>query len=529
MRRRGCWSCGRSSISELDAEPGFRGIPEPRLGRPRIEPAAVDWVLVPGVAFDAAGRRLGYGGGYYDRLLPLVPAGRRRASRAPSTCRSCRRVPAAPHDLAVDTVVTESRQSHGPSMNPRRTAAVALAVTLAIQVFTSLAGTATAVLAPAIARDAGVAPALVGVFVGLVYSGAMAASLLSGHAIERLGPIRVSQLCVLLCAGGLALVPLATGVGGVDRRAGRRRRGHRPRLRSDHAGVVAGARAHGAARADGADVLDQADRRPGRCRAGRRHAARAGAVARLAARAVHGCLDRRSSSRCSPSRRAPGWTPRRATRTRRAAGGGIAGPLRLVLADRTLRELALVSFGYAATQVSLTSFLVVYLADGLGHSLVAAGLALSAATLGGVVGRVAWGALADRLEAPRKCSAGLGIARGAGGVRDGSFGAGWPWPAMLAVCAAFGATAIGWNGVQLAELARHAPPGKAGAITGGPASSPSRGSSSGRRRSRSWRRSPAATASGLSPSGWRRWGAGFGCLCPGESKRSPTPDGPAVR
>ena len=96
-------------------------------------------------------------------------------------------------------------------MNPRRTAAVALAVTLAIQVFTSLAGTATAVLAPAVARDAGVAPALVGVFVGLVYSGAMAASLLSGHAIERLGPIRVSQLCVLLCAGGLALVPLATG------------------------------------------------------------------------------------------------------------------------------------------------------------------------------------------------------------------------------------------------------------------------------------------------------------------------------
>ncbi len=95
--------------SEFDAEPGFRGIPEPRIGRPRIEPAAVDWVLVPGVAFDAAGRRLGYGGGYYDRLLPLVPASSPRVAGA-LDLQIVPRVPAAPHDLAVDTVVTESRQ-----------------------------------------------------------------------------------------------------------------------------------------------------------------------------------------------------------------------------------------------------------------------------------------------------------------------------------------------------------------------------------------------------------------------------------
>jgi MFS-type transporter involved in bile tolerance (Atg22 family) len=38
--------------------------------------------------------------------------------------------------------------------------------------------------------------------------------------------------------------------------------------------------------------------------------------------------------------------------------------------------------------------------------------------------------------------------------------------AVLAVCACFGATAIGWNGVQLAQVARLAPAGQAGAVTG---------------------------------------------------------------
>ena len=47
-----------------------------------------------------------------------------------------------------------------------------------------------------------------------------------------------------------------------------------------------------------------------------------------------------------------------------------------------------------------------------------------------------------------------------------SFGATWPAPATLAVCALFGATAIGWNGVQLAELARNAPTGQAATVTG---------------------------------------------------------------
>jgi 5-formyltetrahydrofolate cyclo-ligase len=91
-----------------DLVPGFRGILEPRLHCRVVSPATIDWVLVPGVAFDAAGRRLGYGGGYYDRLLPLLAPGAPRIAGA-YEAQIVDHVPAAPHDLRVDAVVTERR------------------------------------------------------------------------------------------------------------------------------------------------------------------------------------------------------------------------------------------------------------------------------------------------------------------------------------------------------------------------------------------------------------------------------------
>ncbi len=91
-----------------DVEPGYRGIPEPRATCTALALDRVDWVLVPGLAFDAAGRRLGYGGGYYDRLLPLLPRAVPRVAGA-FEVQVVDAVPAAPHDIAVDCVVTELR------------------------------------------------------------------------------------------------------------------------------------------------------------------------------------------------------------------------------------------------------------------------------------------------------------------------------------------------------------------------------------------------------------------------------------
>jgi 5-formyltetrahydrofolate cyclo-ligase len=93
---------------EHDAAPGYRGIPEPCAHCALLDVATIDWVLVPGVAFDRDGRRIGYGGGYYDRLLPLLRADVHRIAGA-FELQLVERVPAASHDITVEAVVTEAQ------------------------------------------------------------------------------------------------------------------------------------------------------------------------------------------------------------------------------------------------------------------------------------------------------------------------------------------------------------------------------------------------------------------------------------
>ena len=59
------------SLSDL--ENGPYGIKQPQGGHNRLKPEDIDLVIVPGVAFDKSGHRLGRGGGYYDRFLKTLP------------------------------------------------------------------------------------------------------------------------------------------------------------------------------------------------------------------------------------------------------------------------------------------------------------------------------------------------------------------------------------------------------------------------------------------------------------------------
>jgi 5-formyltetrahydrofolate cyclo-ligase len=87
--------------------PGDHGLLEPRAALPSVEPAAEDWFVVPGLAFDPLGRRLGRGGGFYDRVFEHC------APRAPTrvgAAFSLQVVESVPHDSRdrpVDAIVTE--------------------------------------------------------------------------------------------------------------------------------------------------------------------------------------------------------------------------------------------------------------------------------------------------------------------------------------------------------------------------------------------------------------------------------------
>jgi 5-formyltetrahydrofolate cyclo-ligase len=94
-----------------DLTPGTLGIPEPRPGCPEAEPGAVDWVLVPGLAFDTHGYRVGRGAGHYDRLLPTLRASTPRWALI-LDCQWVEDLPVEPHDIPLDGVASPAKEIH---------------------------------------------------------------------------------------------------------------------------------------------------------------------------------------------------------------------------------------------------------------------------------------------------------------------------------------------------------------------------------------------------------------------------------
>jgi len=141
--------------------------------------------------------------------------------------------------------------------------------------------------------------------------------------------------------------------------------------------------------------------------------------------------------------------------------------IRLVVRTPALRRLALSSTTFAATQLSMATFLVTFLTERAAMPLVTAGLVMAVAQGCGIAGRILLGWVADRSLRPGRVLALLGISMAAASVTTGLISSAWPLPSIFVVTGILGFTGLSWNGVYLAEVAVIAPPGAAGAATGG--------------------------------------------------------------
>jgi 5-formyltetrahydrofolate cyclo-ligase len=89
------------------------GIPEPEEGTPEVALDDIALLIVPGVAFDAAGRRLGFGGGYYDSVIGAARDAGAVAIGIAYDFQIVDECPAGPADVGVDAVVTDVRDFPG--------------------------------------------------------------------------------------------------------------------------------------------------------------------------------------------------------------------------------------------------------------------------------------------------------------------------------------------------------------------------------------------------------------------------------
>lgn len=92
-------------LNELS--PGSYDIPEPGRGEARTGPGFFDLIIVPGVAFDLWGARVGYGKGYYDTALKGLKSPAVAFAYEFQVLRE--KIPVEPHDERVSLIITEKR------------------------------------------------------------------------------------------------------------------------------------------------------------------------------------------------------------------------------------------------------------------------------------------------------------------------------------------------------------------------------------------------------------------------------------
>lgn len=338
-------------------------------------------------------------------------------------------------------------------------------VTLAVQSASAASVIAPSVAAPLLLAALGLGTPAVGVYIAIVYLGAMLSSLGGASLVQRFGPIRTSQAGLALSALGLALVclphvaaaalgalVLGLGYGPITPASSQMLARTTPPERYGLVfsikqtgvplgGVLAGLLVPPVLLGAGAGAALTLV--AGLC-----------GLALLAAQPLRAALD-------SGARRGPGAPLLPALQV-------VLQPLRLVRDHPVLRRLAACTVVFSVVQLSLSAYLVSFLVLDLHWGLVRAGMALSVAQAAGVTGRIVWGWGADHWRGgPRLTLLGLAAAMAGAGLLMPLLATDTAGLWVLLLLGAYGATAIGWNGVFLGTVAKVVPPAQAAAATGG--------------------------------------------------------------
>ena len=334
-----------------------------------------------------------------------------------------------------------------------------LGAMFAMQVMMSMAGLAAPVFAVRLAVDLGISAGWVGLYMSAVFVVAMFSGVLGGGAVIRLGAVRVAQICLvvaaaalaLMCLGAVTWVVLAALLIGLAYGPPTPASSHiLARTTPRHLMPIVFSLKQTGVPAGGA--LAGALVPPMVLAWGWRGAAIAVALAALALALLLQSIRARFDADRDHSHR---------------PAQDMAAPLRLVLRDPAMRRLSFLAGSYSAVQMSLIAFLVSFLVEHVRLDIVTAGAVLAVAQVAGIGGRIFWGAISGTLIAARWVLFGLGLVMAVASLGIAGFSAETPRVLIYVIAAVFGASAIGWNGVMLAELARIAPPGLAGFVTGG--------------------------------------------------------------
>ncbi len=344
-------------------------------------------------------------------------------------------------------------------MSEARRVALPLAVTLAVQTLVAFAVYCAPVMAPVAGPALGVSASAVGYYIAATYFGSMISSAAAGGWVARFGPIRASQAGLALCFAGLCLAasawpPLVLAGGFVVGL------GYGPTTPASSVILVRAAPLSIFALVFS---IKQTGVPAGGVLAGllvplliftfgwQWGAVAIGACCALLAAAI-GAVRARYDVNLNP--RAP------------VSLLSALAPVRMAFDDLRLRQMCIAGFVFGGVQITLVTYLVTFLVESFALSLVVAGLVMAASQVASVIGRVLWGVLADRALARRTMLGLLGLGMGVAALAALTADPGWPRGLLFAYAAAFGATAVGWNGVWLAEIARLAP-GRASEATGG--------------------------------------------------------------